>query len=229
MKGTEKDWDLIAKNATRKIILCYDRSDKRDWLWALKRATARDQTYEYLDRERFGELLVRDMLLGVDFLINFYCTNQWSWADKTKGLIYDEVLVTGRGFKRMEYPENLSYVMSRCKRSDYFPGMAMFLLTQNDRQIKEGLGSDIALTSASVGTNEGSMSEEFDFPPGLFRRAMLGYFEDPKNPTREEFLFALMMESISGSTDREKKAIEEAHLYIQSKGNHADSSAAGKG
>lgn len=219
MKGTEKDWDLIAKNATRKIILCYDRSDRQDWLLALKRATARDQSYEYLDRERFGELLVRDTLLNVDYLINFYCTNQWSWADKTRGLVYDEVLVTGRGFERMEYPENLAEVMSRCKRSEYVPGMAMFLLTQNDERIRNGLGSDIALTSTGVGTNVGSLSDKFDFPVTLFRRAMLGYFEDFKNPTREEFLFALTMEAISGSTDREKKAIEEAQLYVEGKGN----------
>lgn len=229
MKGTEKDWDLIAKNATRKVILCYDRSDKTDWLWALKRTTARDLSYEYLDRQRFQELLVRDNTLGVDFLISFYCTNQWSWADKTKGLIYDEVLVTKRGLKGMEYPENLPQVMSRCKRSDPITGMAMFLLTQNDDKIREGLGSDIALTSTSVETNAGSLSGEFDFPLSLFRRSMLGYFEDQKNPTREEFLFALMMENVSGSTDREKKAIEEANLYVEGKGNNTYSSAVGKG
>lgn len=219
MKGTERDWDSILKNATRKVILCYDRSDKQDWMFSLGAAISRDKTYESEGRKHFDEILVRDTVLNVDFLINFYCTNQWSWAEKTRGLIYDEVLVTGRGFKRMEYPENLSEVMSRCKSSEYVPGMAMFLLTQNDERIRNGLGSDIALTSTGVGTNVGSLSDKFDFPVTLFRRAMLGYFEDFKNPTREEFLFALTMEAISGSTDREKKAIEEAQLYVEGKGN----------
>ncbi|MEI9553646.1 hypothetical protein [Enterobacter hormaechei] len=213
MKGTERDWDSILKNATRKVILCYDRSDKQDWRFSLQGTLSRDKTYESVDRKHFDEIIVRDKVLNVDFLINFYCTNQWSWAEKTRGLVYDEVLVTGRGFERMEYPENLAEVMSRCKRSDYIPGMAMFLLTQNDERIRNGLGSDIALTSTGVGTNVGSLSDKFDFPVTLFRRTMLGYFEDFKNPTREEFLFALTMEGISGNTDREKKAIEEAQLH----------------
>lgn len=213
MRETEKDWDSILKNATRKIILCYDWSDKQDWRFFLQGTLSRDKTYESVDRKHFDEIIVRDKVLNVDFLINFYCTNQWSWAEKTRGLVYDEVLVTGRGFERMEYPENLAEVMSRCKRSDYIPGMAMFLLTQNDERIRNGLGSDIALTSTGVGTNVGSLSDKFDFPVTLFRRTMLGYFEDFKNPTREEFLFALTMEGISGNTDREKKAIEEAQLH----------------
>lgn len=214
MKGTEKDWGLILKGATRKVVLCYDRGEAHVWLWAFKKATANDETYEYLLRERFTELLVMDKLLNVNFLINFYCTNQWSWAERTKGLVYDEVLVTNRGFHRTEYPENFSEVMSRCERSDFLPGMAMFLLTQNDQRIREGLGSDIALTSTGAGTNVGSMSEDFDFPVSLFRRSMIGYFEDIERPTREEFLFALTMEGISGNTDREKKAIQEAQLHI---------------
>lgn len=213
MRETEKDWDSILKNATRKIILCYDRSDKQDWRFSLQGTLSRDKTYESVDRKHFDEIIVRDKVLNVDFLINFYCTNQWSWAEKARGLIYDEVLVTGRGFERMEYPENLAEVMSRCKRSEYIPGMAMFLLTQNDERIRNGLGSDIALTSTGVGTNVGSLSDKFDFPVTLFRRNMLGYFEDFKNPSREEFLLALTMEGISGNTDREKKAIEEAQLH----------------
>lgn len=219
MKDTEIDWDSILKRATRKVILCYDRSDKQDWMFSLGGAISRDKTYESVGRKQFDEIVVRDTLLNVDFLINFYCTNQWSWADKTRGLIYDEVLVTGRGLQRMEYPENLANVMSRCKKSESAPGMAMFLLTQNDQKIRSGLGSDIGLASADVGTNDGSLSDKFDFPATLFRRAMLGYFEDFKNPTREEFLFALMMENVSGRTSREKKAIEEANLYVESKGN----------
>lgn len=213
MRETEKDWDSILKSATRKIILCYDRSDKQDWRFSLQGTLSRDKTYESVDRKHFDEIIVRDKVLNVDFLINFYCTNQWSWAEKTRGLIYDEVLVTGWGFERMEYPENLAEVMSRCKRSEYIPGMAMFLLTQNDERIRNGLGSDIAVTSTGVGTNVGSLSDKFDFPVTLFRRNMLGYFEDFKNPTWEEFLFALTMEGISGNTDREKKAIEEAQLH----------------
>lgn len=219
MKGTEIDWDSILKTATRKIILCHDRTENKEWFWSLKGATARDQTYEYSDRERFNELLVRDKSLGVDFLINFYCTNQWSWAEKTRGLDYDEVLVTKRGLERMEYPENLAQVMYRCKSSGYVPGMAMFLLAQNDKGIRGRLGSDIALTSTGVGINGGSLSDNFDFPPALLRRSMIPYFEDFRRPTCEEFLFALMMENISGSTTREKKAIEEANLYVKNKGN----------
>lgn len=219
MKGTERDWDSILKTATRKIILCYDRSDKQDWMFSLGAAISRDKTYDSIGRKQFDEIVVRDTLLNVDYLIKFYCTNQWSWADKTRGLVYDEVLVTNRGLERMEYPENLEEVMYRCSTSEYVPGMAMFLLTQNDQKISSGLGSEIALTSTGVGINGGSLSDNFDFPPTLLRRSMIPYFEDFRRPTCEEFLFALMMENIGGSTTREKKAIEEANLYVKNKGN----------
>lgn len=219
MKEMEIDWVSIIKNATRKVILCYDRSDKQDWMFSLGAAISRDKTYESRGRKQSDEIIVRDTLLNVDYLINFYCTNQWSWSEKTRALDYDEVLVTKRGLERMEYPENLPQVMSRCKNSEYVSGMAMFLLAQNDKKIRGRLGMDIALTSTGVGINDGSLSDNFDFPPTLLRRSMIPYFEDFRRPTREEFLFALMMENISGSTTREKKAIEEANLYVKNKGN----------
>lgn len=214
MKGTERGWDSVLNTATRKIVLCYDRSDKKDWMFSLESAVRRDKTYEPLQMRPLEEICVRDTLLNVNFVINFYCTNQWSWSERARGLVYDEVIVTRRGLDWMEYPENLSNVMSRCNKSEYIPGMAMFLLTQNDQKVIEALGSDTGMTTTSVGTSSGSMSQDFDFPTSLFRRSMLGYFEDIKKPTREEFLFALTMEGISGNTEREKKAIEEAQLHI---------------
>lgn len=218
MNEMEIDWDSIRKQAARKVVLCRDRSDKEDWLHALKQALARDKTYISRDRNSKYELLVIDTLLKVSFLVDFYSTNQWSWAEKTRGLIYDEVLVTGRG-KRMEYPENLPNVINGRRRNGTVSEMSLYLLTQNDQRIATGLGNDIAQTTAFDGDIVGTMSEDFDFPVSLFRRGMASYFEDFRRPTREEFLFALMMENVSGSTSREKKAIEEANLYVQSKGN----------
>lgn len=226
MKETERDWDLILKTASRKVILCYDRTEKQEWVFSLGAALSRDKTYESVGRKHFDEIIVRDTVLNVDFLINFYCTNQWSWADKTRCLIYDEVLVTRRGFERMEYPENLPEVLSRCRKTGSISEMSLYLLARNDQKISAKQGNDIAKTTAFDGENVGTMSEDFDFPSSLFRRSMMPYFEDFRSPTREEFLLALTMENISGSTAREKKAIEEAILYVEGKGNKANSGSA---
>lgn len=226
MREMEIDWDSVLRRAKRKVLLCADRNDRDVWVNALSRAVARDESYVYRTRHSQYELLVVDLALNVEFLVNVYNTNQWSWSERMRGLRYDEVLVTGRGMKRMEYPENLPEALSRRERNNTVSEMSLYLLTQNDKAIAESLGRDIGKTTALDGENFGTMSEEFDFPVSLFRRSMMGYFEDYRRPTREEFLFALTMENISGSTAREKKAIEEALLYVQSKGNNANSSSA---
>lgn len=216
MSETEKDWDSILKSARRKILLCANKWDRDDWLNSLARALARDVSYDYKRRSSYFELLVDDQMLGVQFLVNTINVNQWSWPNKARGLIYDEVLITGRADRWMESREDLPSVLSAVRRTGHVGDNALFYLTQNDRQIREGLGRDL---SGVVLKGDGSMSEDFDFPTSLFRRAMFQYFEVPTAPTREEFLMALMMESVNGSTPREKAAIEAAHLYVKSKGD----------
>lgn len=226
MNGTEKNWDSILKSASRKILLCADKWDRDDCLHALKRALDRDPTYEYQDRKGHFELLVSDQALNVDFLVNTINVNQWSWPQKARGLIYDEVLITGRANQRMESREDLPAILQAVRTSGKVAGKALYYLTQNDSKIAEGIGSDLA---NCVGRNDGSMSEYFDFPTSLFRRAMLQYFEVPDFPTREEFLMALMMENVNGSTAREKAAIEAAQLHVQGKGDNTDQGASEQG
>ena len=227
MSETEKDWDSILKSAKRKILLCADKWDRDDWLNSLASAMDRDATYDYKRRSSYFELLVDDQALGVQFLINTINVNQWSWPSRARGLIYDEVVITSRAERRMESREDLPSVLSAVRRTGHAGDNALFYLTQNDAKIRDKLGRDYK--PGGVVKGDGSMSEDFDFPTSLFRRAMLQYFEVPSAPTREEFLMALMMESVNGSTPREKAAIEAAHLYVKSKGNQADSSTTGKG
>jgi len=208
------DWDSVVNSANRKIVLCYDRGEKQSWLWFIKGIIERDQTYQYPQMaDRSEWLVLRDSLLGTSMVINFYCTNQWSWLDKVRGRIYDEVIVTRQALSKMEYPENLPSALSGCRLSGDISDSALFLLTQNDERAMDTTGSFIGKTSRG---GERSASEDFDFPISLFRRRMVDYFVNWKKPTREEFIFALTMEGISGSTDREKKAIEEAKLYLES-------------
>lgn len=214
MKDMRVDWDSVVSTANRKVVLCYDRGEKQSWLWFIKGIIERDQTYQYpemADRSEF--LLLRDSLLGTSMVINFYCTNQWSWLNKMRGIIYDEVIVSRQALRRMEYPENLPSALSGCRLSGDISDSSLFLLTQNDERAMDTIAPVIGKTSRGA---ERSLSEDFDFPVSLFRRCMTNYFVNWKIPTREEFIFALTMEGISGSTDREKKAIEEAKFYLES-------------
>lgn len=227
MKEMEIDWVSLRREATRKIVLCGDRNDCEYWLHGLSGTLARDNTYISRARGNRTELLVLDKALNLLFLVEFISTNQWSWYEKMRGTRYDEVLITRRGMQRMQYPEQLAETLSRRERNGTVLEMSLYYLTQNDSQAVKKLGLETAQSTAlDNGDDVGTMSEEFDFPVSLFRRSMMGYFEDYRRPTREEFLFALTMENISGSTAREKKAIEEALLYVQSKGNNANSSSA---
>lgn len=219
MSVTERDWDSTLKVAKRKILLCADKWDRDDWLHALVRALARDETYQYQQRKARFELLVDDLTLGAKFLVNTINVNQWSWPDKARGLNYDEILVTGRANKSMESREDLPAILRATRPTGGLGDQALFYLTQNDAQIAGGLGNDLWHYD---GRNVGTMSEDFDFPRTLFRRSMLNYFEVPERPTPEEFLMALMMENVNGSTAREKAAIEAAQLHVQGKGDNAD-------
>lgn len=193
---------------------------------SLKRALDRDSTYEYQDRKGHFELLVSDRALNVNFLVNTINVNQWSWSMKARGIIYDEVLMTGRAEMVMEYKEDLPAILRSARKTGNVSDNALFYLTQNDTQIRDGLGGEL---SGIDGRNDGSMSEYFDFPSTLFRRGMLQYFEAPECPTREEFLMALMMENVNGSTTREKAAIEAAQLHVEGKGDNADQSTSEQG
>lgn len=219
MKETGIDWRLIRSQAARKVVLCADSRDRIDWIHSLSRALDRDSTYLVGSREKRSELLAIDTTLDVKLLIEFYSTNQWSWADKTRGIIYDEILITGRGQERMVYPENLDGVVDRIRRTGTFSDMSLYLLTQNDPQIAGGLGNDIGKTTALGEDNKVSLAKDFDFPGSLFRRDMIQYFEDFRNPSREEFLFALTMGGVHVSTAREKAAIDSAKIYVEGKGH----------
>lgn len=216
MRETEKDWVSILKVAKRKVLLCADKWDRDDWLHSLVRALARDETYAYQQRKAHFELLVEDSTLGAQFVVNTINVNQWSWPNKAQGLLYDEILVTGRAERRMESRESLPAILRAARPTGSLCDHALFYLTQNDAQIAGGLGNDLR---GHDGRNVGTMSEDFDFPMTLFRRSMLQYFEVRDKPTPEEFLMALMMENVNGSTAREKAAIEAAQLHVQGKGD----------
>lgn len=91
------------------------------------------------------------------------------------------------------------------------------------------MGDSILDTESIVGRKVGSLSEEFDFPVTLFRRGMVPYFENMKRPKRDEFLMALMMEDVNGSTTREIAAIQAAQIYVEGKGDDTDSGSVKQG
>lgn len=76
--------------------------------------------------------------------------------------------------------------------------------------------------SFSAGGRPDSLSEVFYFPVTMYRLGMEDNWEDPENPTPEEFLVSLMMEGVHAATDEEKAAIEKAKVYVEGKDNGSD-------
>lgn len=222
MKETEMGWESLTERAKHKIILCEDRDDGRDWMWNLFSAFQRDDTYAFNHRALNYEVQVLDKILGIPYVIKVISVNQWSWSNKVRGLDYDEVILTAKAGWNMEYPEDLSSVFAGCRVASGVSAMALLLLTNNDTMARRKLRAEVAESSAEVIVGNQNLAADFYFPLSLLRRGMFQYFEDQAAPTREEFLMALMMEDVSGTTEKEREAIEAARLYVQNKGYQAD-------
>lgn len=188
------------------------------WMYAIRAALARDESYVFRSRAAWDNVAVKDLKLKHEFVIMPVSVNQWTWPEKIKAVSYDEVILTRAAREIVEDIEALDTAFSKCRSAGSVKDNGLYYLLNNDREIADRLRGDVDKYSAKVPAAGG-----FDFPPTLFRRCMTEYFEDWRNPTPEEFLFALTMEGVSGNTSREKEAIEAANLYVQNKGNPANS------
>lgn len=215
MKETEKNWHEISKHCIKKLILCWDTFERKSVIERLCDVLSKDGSYKFRRVDHSYEIIVQDLILKEDFRIDAVSTNQWSWLDRVNGLEFNEVVATKAGWGNMEDKEKFPALLSRKRKSKTIlsANSLSFLLRNKGNVLKEMHGfGDLWETG-------GSMSPDFDFPPSLFTRGMMSYFENITKPTPEEFLMALMMEGVSGSTEREKKAIEAAQLHVESKGN----------
>lgn len=218
---TATDWQKLEFNSNRKLILCTSRGEINSIMSDIKEALWRDESYVYRSRAAWDRVAVKDLRLNHEFVIVPVSVNQWTWLDTTKGLRYDELILTSRASEKVENPDLVESAFSGCKSEGSVKDNALYYLLNNDAKIAASTAEMVCRYSATVPAAKG-----FDFPPSLFRRCMTEYFEDWRNPTPEEFLFALTMEGVSGNTSREKEAIEAANLYVKNKGNQADSSIA---
>lgn len=218
---TAIDWHELEFNSNRKLILCSSRSEMNDLMYRIRAALARDGSYVFRARAAWDNIAVKDHKLDHEFVIMPVSVNQWSWPDKIKGVAYDEVVLTREACAKVEDLQLIDTAFSRARETGSVKDNGLYYLINNDAEISSRLLEVIEKYSAKVPAAKG-----FDFPPSLFRRCMTEYFEDWRNPTPEEFLFALTMEGVSGNTSREKEAIEAANLYVKNKGNQADSSIA---
>lgn len=220
MKDMVRSWQEREKSAKVKILLCLDGWEVKSCLSALRGAVSRDESYtpSVNDNRVNSSLVVHDSVFSLDFVVNAIPINQWSWIDKIRGFCYDEILVTADAASNGMYKEHIPGALQRKVCSKTVDSHALLFLAKNDQRVMNA----IELDTVDWGTKDHrkpeiwSLSEDFDFPVSLFRRCMTNYFVNWKIPTREEFIFALTMEGISGSTDREKKAIEEAKFYLES-------------
>lgn len=78
------------------------------------------------------------------------------------------------------------------------------------------LGTDYF--KARYKTRNLSVTDSFFFPMSMFRVEMVQHFNNPWDPTPEEFLFAVVMEGINAKTPEENLAIEKAKILVQGKG-----------
>lgn len=132
-----------------------------------------------------------DLVTGPDHKFNF--------ENKLKGLgRYSEIIATSQGLDGILKNELLGFVESRLVQESK-DSRLFRLLSGKSRKVYQ------------LPYNEGcSWVEYFDFPVSLYNKNMDSYFADTEKPTPEEFIFAITMENISATTEKEKEAIEKA-------------------
>ena len=126
----------------------------------------------------------------------------FNFENRTAGIEIDEIICTEAANRMIVEDDDLKIIIATRLRSSG-KGSVVF-------RILQGLGLFLQLPY-----NKGnSWVKDFNFPPSLYRWGMENYFEDPCNPTREEFLLATTSEGIHATTEEEKQAIKEAEIYI---------------
>lgn len=132
-----------------------------------------------------------DLVSGIDFKFNFESEL------KSRGY-YSEIIATASGLEGLLINKLLGFVESRLVQDEKDSRLFRLLSRQKGRVYQ-------------LPYNEGcSWVEYLDFPVSLYNKNMDYYFTDPEKPTLEEFIFAITMENISATTEKEKKAIEKA-------------------
>lgn len=116
---------------------------------------------------------------------------------KSRGY-YSEIIATASGLEGLLKNELLGFVESRLVHDEKDSRLFRILSGKRGKVYQ-------------LPYNEGcSWVEYFDFPVSLYNKNMDSYFSDTEKPTPEEFIFAITMENISATTEKEKKAIEKA-------------------
>lgn len=137
--------------------------------------------------------------------VNFESVGSSHWKTFWRGTKIQEVVVTPRA-KTMVEAEDVDRILDHIPFKDTAEDTVLYHLLK-------GYGVSPPLRRSPTGCM--SMSPDFDFPWSLWTPDMSQYIEDTLNPTREEFLFALMMENISGNTETEREAIQAAQLHVE--------------
>lgn len=211
----ELDWHNASLRAIKKFIVVTDADERRKLNWRIQDIlhNTKPEQIAYKLKGSSYSFEVYDKVFDVFYQCTILSARgRRDWDDQIRGMYLSEVLlspemaadkdVIDRIMPRLHIDESKFSVYERA-------AMQMTLGKLN----LEYTSPVPVLTS---------LSKDFNFPLSLFRRNMLDHFMDKMNPTREEFLFALMMEGVHGSTDDEKAAIHEAKVYIQGQSNQAD-------
>lgn len=195
----------FGKSTSDKLIVTKGHSDRNTTWLSVYRALE-------MQAER-GYLMFYHRLSNYDFQVfiprtgkNFgidieSCFSAFNFSNRIRNCRYDEALSS----HLIQDPELLSVIESRREG--------------------DGLVSDLFRLTSGAGLrqlpyNEGiSWVPDFDFPPGLYRPGMEDCFADPCRPTQEEFIMAITLEGINGTTEKEISAIKNAQIYVESKSN----------
>ena len=145
--------------------------------------------------------------------VNIYFASYFSdsWKHFARGREFDEVYIFNGKRSIDNDEEGLLQSRLRDEKSP-FPvrNFLYYSLANEDGQ------------SFSSGGRPDSLSDKFEFPVTMYRLGMEEHWEDPENPTPEEYLVSLMMEGVHATTDEEKASIEKAKVYVEGKNNGSD-------
>ncbi|QYC52461.1 hypothetical protein [Salmonella phage SSBI34] len=207
---SELNWESIKDQASLKYIVCRDSTERKNILWELSSVFDKEIGIKFRMNGPSYSVRVHDTLFNKAYEIQTISTISHCWYSRLRGLEISEVLATTRSLKDLNDTEEIDILRGRIRAEgcDVFEkNLLSFTLRGRSRFLEE------------VSPDSRSLTDSFNFPISLFRRGMVEYFEDPFNPTREEFLFAVMMEGIGGKTSEEIRAINDAKVYIEGKGN----------
>ena len=204
----ETDWFNYPEDRKKKKFIITKDGDERRRVMSLVEHRLNETKEEHIAFKMRGmsyAFRVIDKVFGVAYETNIISEQGRSdWDFLLRGQEVSEVLMTKRIY---DDPDARARMVAAVRHSS-----TMSVYEQAAMQMILG---KLGLECISPVPIIKSLSPDFDFPFSMFRYGMWDHFVDPLKPTAEEFLFAMMLEGVHGSTPEEKAAIRNAQILVE--------------